>query len=142
MHFSPNLNSTHPLTHQRPHPWFCHGQGIVISMINSWGKIRDPEDGKALQNLMICAEMLLAGTSMLYAFPYKEYQIGGSTAGWRWSAFSHAISIKDVVKDVVHVVSMTNDMYAVWRHDMLCSFGWPCMGPASYQLPLYRIPCW
>jgi hypothetical protein len=76
-------------------------------MINSWGKIRDPEDGKALQNLMICAEMLLAGASMLYAFPYKEYQIGGSTAGWRLGAFTHAISVKDVVKDVVHVVGGT-----------------------------------
>ena len=79
-------------------------QGIAISMINSMGRISDPEDGKALQNFMICAEMLLASISMLYAFPVKEYMIGGSAAGFRADAFTHAISIKDVIKDTIHVV--------------------------------------
>jgi hypothetical protein len=72
------------------------------------GKISDPEDGKALQNFMICCEMAIAGIALLYAFPHKEYQIGGSTSGWRWESFRHAISIHDVVKDAIHVVSMTD----------------------------------
>jgi hypothetical protein len=68
------------------------------------GELSDPEDGKALQNFMICAEMAVAGFALLYAFPHKEYQIGGSAAGFRASAFVHAISIKDVVSDTIHVV--------------------------------------
>lgn len=82
-----------------------HTQGIGISAINSMGKISDPEDGKALQNFMICCEMAIAGIALLYAFPHKEYQIGGSTSGWKLGAFTHAISINDVVKDAIHVVS-------------------------------------
>jgi len=76
-----------------------------ISAINSMGKISDPEDGKALQNFMICTEMALAGIALLYAFPHKEYQIGGTTNAFRLDAFTHAISINDVVKDAIHVVS-------------------------------------
>jgi hypothetical protein len=81
-------------------------QGIAISYINSMGEISDPEDGKALQNFMICVEMALAGLSLLYAFPHKEFNMGGSTHGWRLDAFLHAISIKDVVVDTIHVVSI------------------------------------
>lgn len=80
-------------------------QGIGISAINSMGKISDPEDGKALQNFMICCEMAIAGIALLYAFPHREYQIGGSTSGFRLDAFKHAISVHDVVKDAIHVVS-------------------------------------
>lgn len=76
-----------------------------ISAINSMGKISDPEDGKALQNFMICCEMAIAGIALLYAFPHREYQIGGSTSGFRLDAFKHAASINDVVKDAIHVVS-------------------------------------
>lgn len=84
----------------------CPSQGIGISAINSMGKISDPEDGQALQNFMICCEMALAGIALLYAFPHKEYQIGGSTSGFKLESFTHAISIHDVVKDAIHVVSM------------------------------------
>jgi hypothetical protein len=69
------------------------------------GKISDPEDGKALQNFLICTEMAVAGIALLYAFPHREYQLGGSTAAFRWGAFAHAASIKDVVADAIHVVS-------------------------------------
>lgn len=69
------------------------------------GRISDPEDGKALQNFMICTEMAIAGIALLYAFPHSEYKIGGATAAFRLDAFSHAASIKDVVADAIHVVS-------------------------------------
>lgn len=88
-------------------PAACAGpQGIAISYINSMGEISDPEDGKALQNFMICVEMALAGISLLYAFPHSEFNMGGSTHGWRLDAFLHAISIRDVVVDTIHVVSV------------------------------------
>lgn len=77
-------------------------QGIAISMICSWGKIKDPSDGKALQNFMICLEMIGASVMMLYAFPHTEYNIGGAASGMNSSALGHAISIRDVVSDTVH----------------------------------------
>ncbi|KIZ05721.1 Transmembrane protein [Monoraphidium neglectum] len=89
-------------------------QGIAISAINSMGHIEDPEDGKALQNLMICAEMLVAGAALTYAFPHKEYSIGGSAAGFRLDAFAHAASMRDVVKDVVHVFAPTYSDYVLY----------------------------
>ena len=80
-------------------------QGIVISMINSMGKIQDPEDAKALQNFMICVEMSGSSIMMYFAFPTNEYKMGGATKGLRKEAFAHAISIKDVVADTVHQVN-------------------------------------
>jgi hypothetical protein len=54
---------------------------------------------------MICVEMLLASAAMLFAFPHNEYKMGGATSGLRVGAMLHAISIKDVINDTVHVVS-------------------------------------
>lgn len=77
------------------------------------GEISDPEDGKALQNFMICVEMALAGISLLYAFPHSEFNMGGSTHGWRLDAFLHAISIRDVVVDTIHVVSLRHPLVII-----------------------------
>lgn len=100
-------------------------QGIGISAINSMGKISDPEDGKALQNFMICCEMAIAGMALLYAFPHKEYQIGGSTHGLRWDNFTHAVSVNDVVKDVIHVVSKPSSVRSFGPQ---CSIREACRG--------------
>ena len=78
------------------------------------GEIRDPEDGKALQNFMICVEMLLAGCAMTYAFPYKQYSIGGTAAGFRLDAFTHAVSVADVMKDVIHVFAPSYSDYVLY----------------------------
>ena len=83
-------------------------------MVNSMGRIRDPEDGKALQNFMICIEMLIAGAAMTYAFPYKQYSIGGAAAGFRLDAVTHAISVSDVVRDSVHVFAPTYSDYVLY----------------------------
>lgn len=89
-------------------------QGIAISMVNSMGRIKDPEDAKALQNFMICLEMLGAAVMMRTAFPHNEYNIGGAAKGFRWKAFTHAISIQDVVADVVHQFSGTYHDYVLY----------------------------
>ncbi|KAI8476882.1 MAG: organic solute transporter Ostalpha-domain-containing protein [Monoraphidium minutum] len=96
--------------------WQARGpaRGIVISAINSMGEIRDPEDAKALQNFMICVEMLIAGCAMTFAFPYKQYSIGGSAAAFRLDAFAHAASVSDVLKDVVHVFAPSYSDYVLY----------------------------
>ena len=78
------------------------------------GELRDPEEGKALQNFMICVEMLLAGAAMRFAFPHAQYCIGGSAAGFRLDAFAHAASINDVVKDVIHVFAPSYSDYVLY----------------------------
>jgi hypothetical protein len=78
------------------------------------GEIHDPEDGKALQNFMICVEMLLAGAAMVYAFPYKQYSIGGAAAGFRLDAITHAISVSDVARDIIHVFAPSYSDYVLY----------------------------
>ncbi|GBF91303.1 hypothetical protein Rsub_03623 [Raphidocelis subcapitata] len=89
-------------------------QGIAISVINSTGHLRDPEDGKALQNFLICVEMLIAGGAMTAAFPHRQYALGGTTAGFRLDAFWHAVSVRDVVADVVHVFAPSYSDYVLY----------------------------
>lgn len=73
-------------------------QGLVISMC----PIEDPEDAKALQNFIICIEMFISGCTMYFAFPVADFKIGGVAAGMRMGAIIHAISIRDVLADVMH----------------------------------------
>ena len=67
-------------------------------------KFSDPSDAAALQDWMVCMEMLMSACMMWAAFPHTEYKIGGQTSGWRMSAFLHAISLQDVYSDIMHQV--------------------------------------
>ncbi len=84
-------------------PWhlcMCDLQGMGVTFIATrlgW----TPEDSEAMQNWLICVEMLFAAVGMLFAFPHTEYQLGGrATPGFKWEAFKHAISISDVLEDI------------------------------------------
>lgn len=67
-------------------------------------KFNDPTDAGALQDWMVCLEMLMSACMMWAAFPHTEYKLGGQTSGWRLSAFLHAISLHDVYSDIMHQV--------------------------------------
>lgn len=67
-------------------------------------KFNDPSDQGALQDFIVCLEMLMSALFMWVAFPHTEFKMGGKTAGLRLSAILHAISIADVVSDVMHQV--------------------------------------
>ena len=60
-------------------------QGLLIAILQAAGSVSTVEDGKNLQNLLICLEMLPAGLGMLAAFPYTEYKGSGQ--------FSIAVSL-------------------------------------------------
>lgn len=79
-------------------------QGLVISGVNSAGKLTGPEQGKAVQDFLILGEMVLAAVGMLYGFPHAEYSYGGAACGLRWAALAHAASVRDVAADVAHAV--------------------------------------
>ena len=52
-------------------------QGLFIAILQAAGSIATVEDGKNLQNLLVCLEMLPAALGMLVAFPYTEYKGSG-----------------------------------------------------------------
>lgn len=56
-------------------------QGLFIAILQVAGSIQTVEDGKNLQNFLICLEMLPAALGMLWAFPYTEYMGTGGTLG-------------------------------------------------------------
>jgi hypothetical protein len=90
-------------------------QGLVISMIASWvPSVQDTSDQKALQNFMICVEMLCAACMLLIAFPHTEYHIGGAAQGMRFGAMFHALSLRDVIADVVHQFAPTYHEYVLY----------------------------
>ena len=78
-------------------------QSLMIAFIAPQFKI-DPDNAEALQNWIIVFEMLVASIGMLFAFPWSEYQIGGTAKGFSWESFSHAVSIMDVISDILHQV--------------------------------------
>lgn len=79
-------------------------QGMAVSFYSARGDASGPEEGKAVQNFLILAEMVLAAVGMLYGFPHAEYSYGGAARGFRVAAFAHAVSVRDVVADVAHSV--------------------------------------
>lgn len=72
------------------------------------------EDAEAIVNWLICTEMLIAAVGMLFAFPHSEYQLGGAASpGWSWESLKHAISITDVVEDIMLQVRSTGAIFLV-----------------------------
>lgn len=103
------------------------------------------EDGKNLQNFLICLEMLPAALGMLWAFPYTEYKGSGQRLdfsrmfsifigdvraqfliyGWNCAGpntglglenMRHVISIHDVVSDTMHQFAPTYHNYVLYSN--------------------------
>ncbi|KXZ55834.1 hypothetical protein GPECTOR_2g1385 [Gonium pectorale] len=87
-------------------------QSIAISMFSS--KFTDPSDAAALQDWMVCLEMLMSACMMWAAFPHTEYKMGGQTSGWRLHAFLHAISLQDVYSDIMHQFNPNYKTYVLY----------------------------
>ena len=90
-------------------------QSFVIGFLATQFKMT-PDDAEALQNYVIIVEMLVASVAMLFAFPWSEYQIGGVAKGWSWLAFTHAVSINDVLADIMHQINPSYASYVLY-HD-------------------------
>ena len=80
-------------------------QSICTSLMVSWAWIPTPEDGKAVQNFIICIEMAIFSYMMYVAFPYQDYVKKAfdvrdeMTLG---ANIGHAMSMNDVAVDTVH----------------------------------------
>ena len=86
-------------------------QSIVCAILVSDGVLETGADGRALQNVLICVEMIIAAPFMLLAFPWSPYT-GMGTKGM-FNNISHAISIDDVVSDTVHQFAPTYQEYVL-----------------------------
>ncbi|BDA41803.1 Transmembrane protein 184B at N-terminal half [Coccomyxa sp. Obi] len=91
-------------------------QGLFIAILQVAGSIKTVEDGKNLQNFLICLEMLPAALGMLWAFPYTEYKGSGANTGLGLENMRHVISIHDVVSDTMHQFAPTYHNYVLYSN--------------------------
>lgn len=89
-------------------------QSILCATLVSNGTLEDGEEGRALQNVLICVEMIIAAAMMQFAFPHADYDDSGD-AGKRgfMTNVGHAISLNDVVSDTVHQFAPTYQEYVL-----------------------------
>lgn len=87
-------------------------QGLFISICVGAGLVPTAEDGNAIQNFLICVEMLPAAVFMIFAFPWKEF--ASESAGLGRTAVGHAMSLGDVVSDTVHQFAPTYQNYVLY----------------------------
>eukprot|EP00232_Nephroselmis_pyriformis_P031295 CAMPEP_0182855026 /NCGR_PEP_ID=MMETSP0034_2-20130328/1600_1 /TAXON_ID=156128 /ORGANISM="Nephroselmis pyriformis, Strain CCMP717" /LENGTH=348 /DNA_ID=CAMNT_0024985927 /DNA_START=92 /DNA_END=1135 /DNA_ORIENTATION=+ len=88
-------------------------QGLASMVSVRFGVLDSTREAKALQNFLICGEMLITSVVLLWAFPYLEYKHdhgAARAAGELGGNMVHAISMHDVVSDTVHQFApMYND---------------------------------
>jgi hypothetical protein len=75
-------------------------QSILCATLVANGTLETGEDGRALQNVLICVEMIVAAPFMLFAFPSSDY--AEASMSGIMTNIGHAISLNDVVSDTVH----------------------------------------
>ena len=89
-------------------------QSILCAALVSNGDLPTGEDGRALQNVLICCEMIIASLMMLRAFPASVYVAdGGIGALGVFRGAAHALQINDVVSDTVHQFAPTYQEYVL-----------------------------
>lgn len=89
-------------------------QSIMCAVLVSNGDLPSGEDGRALQNVLICCEMIVASLMMLRAFPASVYVAdGGMGALGVFRGAAHALSVGDVVNDTVHQFAPTYQEYVL-----------------------------
>lgn len=88
----------------------------------------------------MCLEMLMSACMMLVAFPHTEYKMGGQTAGWRINAFLHAISLSDVMSDILHQVGAVRVRRMIARV-CVSRLQWMCNPLAGFCSSTPAHPC-
>ncbi|EEH59064.1 uncharacterized protein MICPUCDRAFT_15117, partial [Micromonas pusilla CCMP1545] len=88
-------------------------QSILCAILVSDGVLKDGKDGRALQNVLICVEMIIAAPMMLFAFPSTPYADSSKMHGISLKNIGHAISLNDVVSDTVHQFAPTYQEYVL-----------------------------
>ncbi|CAI5527305.1 unnamed protein product [Closterium sp. Naga37s-1] len=92
--------------------------GVLVFIVAQLGYVSSAEDAADLQNVLICAEMVLGALGFIHAFPFKPFlqanvALNGEQAGLLMS-IKHAINLTDVVSDTVHQFAPTYHDYVLY----------------------------
>jgi hypothetical protein len=90
-------------------------QSLGCSLMVNLGILYDGDEARALQNFLICAEMVLAGIGTIFAFPYTTYSVGSTDSFM--DAVWHAASVHDVYTDIVHQFAGRYGSYVLYSED-------------------------
>ncbi|CAI5978474.1 unnamed protein product [Closterium sp. NIES-65] len=98
--------------------FLTYWQGVLVFIVAQLGYVRSAEDAADLQNVLICAEMVLGALGFMHAFPFKPFlqanvAMNGEQAGLLRS-IKHAINLTDVVSDTVHQFAPTYHDYVLY----------------------------
>ena len=90
-------------------------QSLACSLMVNLGILYDGDEARALQNFLICVEMVLAGMGTIFAFPYTTYYTGAADSFI--DAVRHAASVHDVYADIVHQFAGRYGDYVLYSED-------------------------
>ena len=90
-------------------------QSLACSFMVNLGILYDGEEARKLQNFLICVEMVLASTGLIFAFPYKTYYAGAPDSFYE--AVWHAASVADVWSDMKHQFESKYVGYILYSED-------------------------
>ncbi|CAI5502333.1 unnamed protein product [Closterium sp. Naga37s-1] len=98
--------------------FLTYWQGVLVFIVAQLGYVSSAEDAADLQNVLICAEMVLGALGFIHAFPFKPFlqanvALNGEQAGLLRS-IKHAINLTDVVSDTVHQFAPTYHDYVLY----------------------------
>ncbi|CAI7906213.1 unnamed protein product, partial [Closterium sp. NIES-53] len=98
--------------------FLTYWQGVLVFIVAQLGYVSSAEDAADLQNVLICAEMVLGALGFMHAFPFKPFlqanvALNGEQAGLLRS-IKHAINLTDVVSDTVHQFAPTYHDYVLY----------------------------
>ncbi|CAI5472112.1 unnamed protein product [Closterium sp. Yama58-4] len=98
--------------------FLTYWQGVLVFIVAQLGYVHSAEDAADLQNVLICAEMVLGALGFMHAFPFKPFlqanvAMNGEQAGLLRS-IKHAINLTDVVSDTVHQFAPTYHDYVLY----------------------------
>lgn len=88
-------------------------QSFFTAMAVRTGSLDSPEEGRAVQDVLICCEMFVVSLMMWFAFPYTDFvDPTGAKRGFV-SNVVNFVSVRDVFDDTVHQFGATYQDYTL-----------------------------
>jgi hypothetical protein len=88
-------------------------QSFFTAMAVRTGALENSHEGRAVQNVLICCEMLIVSVMMWFAFPFREFVDPNGTRRGFVSNVVNFVSVRDVFDDTVHQFGATYQDYVL-----------------------------
>lgn len=93
--------------------FFSFWQNVFTALAVRAGSLENAQEGRAVQNVLICTEMFIVSFLMWVAFPYKDFvDPNGARRGFV-SNVVNFVSVRDVFDDTVHQFGATYQDYTL-----------------------------